>query len=43
VDTPGLIEKLAESILDGFWPDLLRSCIANVLGLVVKERDANKP
>jgi hypothetical protein len=36
--TPGLIEKLARRILDEFWPDVPRTCIAGTLGLVVDER-----
>jgi predicted restriction endonuclease len=43
LNTPGLIEKLAARVLDVFWPDLPRTCIARVLGLVVEERNHDQP
>jgi predicted restriction endonuclease len=42
LSTPGLIEKLAERLLDEFWPDLPRCHIADALGLVVEERAGEK-
>jgi len=35
---PRLIERLACSILDEFWPDLPRTRVADAVGLMVQER-----